>query len=503
MTVPSVWDRLTSVQEFSEMRRFTLGSAPDRKIVVIELDGSRMSVVQMMPDGRTKRSEKGLNSPAEARSASEKMARELIARGFVEQYESGAEPAKAKSAVITVKPTAPARDLDEIDGDNLFELDEAPVATPAPVLARLATASATETVPAPGPGLPKKKKKKGGKKKKKADSGDALDKRVLAGIGAVGALAIAFLGYMIYDAFIKPPSIVGVWRGSRLDHEVSRYITHTEYGLILDARKNASMTVEKATSKGTYSVKGNRLKLTFKDEDGETSEHEYKIVLGRATLELHDPESGKLLVELIRQSREKPVVGGGADAPPAEAPTDVALRDPGKVDKSADERLASVQFSPKDNAFRLRHPKDWEVETSSRPDNTYSSAIFTDGSAKIEVYADVAGSLMTGSPANQYEEGSELAPVHRAHELYKRTAEEAFSNFKETKPTLFKGSSLGEGRLSEFTASEGLIFSSKLKGYHVTLLTNDRRISILCHCPEGEFEKRKPTFLAVCRSFAR
>jgi hypothetical protein len=206
---------------------------------------------------------------------------------------------------------------------------------------------------------------------------------------------------------------------------------------------------------------------------------------------------------LIRQSREKPVVGGGADAPPAEAPTDVALRDPDKVDKSADERLASVQLSPNDNAFRLRHPKGWNAEHSSRPDHTYSSAILTDGSAKIEVYADVAGSLMTGSPANQYEEGSELAPVHRAHELYKRQAEEAFSNYKETKPTLFKGSSLGEGRLSEFTASEGLIFSSKLKGYHVTLLTNDRRITIFCHCPEGEFDKFKPTFLAVCRSLAR
>jgi hypothetical protein len=306
---------------------------------------------------------------------------------------------------------------------------------------------------------------------------------------------------MVYDIAFKPATIVGVWRGSMLEHEVSRYITHTEYGLILDEQKRASMTVEKATSLGTYSVKGDRLKLTFKDEDGETSEQQYKIVLRRATLELHDPETNKLVVELIRQSREKPVVGG--TAAPTEAPKDLALGDPSKVDKSADDRLASVQFSPKDGAFRLRHPQGWEVETSSRPDNTYSSAIFTHDSAKIEVYADVAGSLMTGSPANQYEEGSELAPVHRAHELYKRTAEEAFNGYKESKPVLFKGSSMGEGRISEFTASEGMIFSSKLRGYHVTLLTNDRRVSILCHCPESEFAKLKPTFLAVCRSFAR
>jgi hypothetical protein len=41
----------SSVEELPTMRRFTLGSATDRKIVVIELDGTRMSVVQMLPDG--------------------------------------------------------------------------------------------------------------------------------------------------------------------------------------------------------------------------------------------------------------------------------------------------------------------------------------------------------------------------------------------------------------------------------------------------------------------
>jgi hypothetical protein len=34
----------------------------------------------------------------------------------------------------------------------------------------------------------------------------------------------------------------------------------------------------------------------------------------------------------------------------------------------------------------------------------------------------------------------------------------------------------------------------------VTLLTNNRRVTVLWHCPEAEFETLKPTFLAVCRS---
>ncbi len=67
------------------MRRFTLGSGTDCKIVVVELDGTRMSVVQMTPDCTTKRSEKDFGSEAKARSASDQMARELISRGYAEE----------------------------------------------------------------------------------------------------------------------------------------------------------------------------------------------------------------------------------------------------------------------------------------------------------------------------------------------------------------------------------------------------------------------------------
>ena len=96
-------------------------------------------------------------------------------------------------------------------------------------------------------------------------------------------------------------------------------------------------------------------------------------------------------------------------------------------------------------------------------DNTYSYVILTTDSAKIQVYADIQGSLMSGSDsAGQFEEGSELAPVHRAHEMYKKVAAEELSDYQEGKPAVFKGSGLGEGRISLFKASSGL-FGSKLK----------------------------------------
>ena len=492
------------------MRRFALGAPTDRKIVMIEVHGTRMSVVRMMPDGNTKRTEKELPNEAEARAVSEQLASELISRGYVEQ--NGRSP----------RPSQPVRPRSSSPG-LLLRRRRSKKRTPA-------ISSTWSRLPRPPPnpccrdcapranaepaaGTAKKKPKKPGSKKKKTKSGspDALDKRVLAGIGAVGAILVAGLAFIVWDQFIRPPSIVGTWRGSLTDYEVGHMITHTKYDLLLDDQKRASLTLQgKFTSVGTYSLKGDRLKLSLKseseekvkDDDGDepAGETEYKVSLGRATLDLIDPATGKLAVQLIR-FREPPLIGKKTG--PQAAPVDL-IADIEKVDKAEDERLAAVEFSAKDGAFKLRHPQGWEPDTGSRPDNTYSWASFTRDSAKIQVHADVKGSLMSGSDsAGQHEEGSESAPVHVAHELYQKAAEEEFSDYKESKPVVFKGSQLGEGRISLFTGSEKGLMGSRLRGYHATLLTKDRRVTILCQCHDKEFAKLKPTFLAVCRSLAR
>ena len=147
----------------------------------------------------------------------------------------------------------------------------------------------------------------------------ALDKRVLAVIGAVGAILVAGFAFIVWDQFLKPPSIIGTWRGSLTDYEIGHMITHTNYDLVLDEKHRASMTLQdKFTSVGTYSLKGSRLKLSLKgrDEEGKLedtpTETEYKISLGSATLELVDPATNKLVVQLIR-FREPPAIGGKSE----------------------------------------------------------------------------------------------------------------------------------------------------------------------------------------------
>jgi hypothetical protein len=288
------------------MRKFTLGSGTDRKTVVIELSGQRMSVVQTMADASTKRSEREFESAAEAQSASEKMARELISRGFAESAAGSPKPGNTGTAIP--KPAAAVREREAALRNRAFDDVEATAATLPPRL------GAAPSVKLSDSDAPQKKKKTGGKKKKKkGQRGDELDKRVLFGVGAVGVAFLGLIAFIVYDMFIKPPTIVGVWQGGMVEHEISRSLTLTQYGLILDDKRRASFTLQRvgmeepATMVGTYAVKGDRLKLSVSDEDGDQSEFEYKISLGRVTLELYDLESGKLLVQLIR-FREPPVV---------------------------------------------------------------------------------------------------------------------------------------------------------------------------------------------------
>ena len=483
------------------MRRFTLGSSADRKVVVLEIAGPVLSVTQVARDGTKKRRDQTLATESAARTAADKLAKELLTHGYVEHSAvkaSKAGPATA-AAGATPPPPPPAAPKLEPDGISASIFDDLEVVEEsAAPLARLAHPPAESLGSAPSP--KKKKKKKRGKKQ--AGNPDGLDKRVLAGIGAVVLAVIAGLGFVVYDSFLKPPSILGAWGGSMVEHEISQSLTHTSYRLVLDENKRASMAISDGDPlTGTYSVKGNRLSLALKDEEGLETNREYVFKLGRGTLDLIDPESGKLLVQMIH-IRNTPTI---AIAAPGQGPESKNLVDANAAafDPDVDKTLAAVEFSAKDAAFKLRHPQGWTAETGARPDNTYSYVILTKSSAKIQAYADIQGSLMSGSDsAGEFEEGSEFAPVHKAHELYKRVAAEELSDYVEGRPDVFKGSGLGEGRLSVFTASGGL-FGGKLKGYHVTLLTRDRRVSILAYGPEAEFETLRPTYLAVCRSVGR
>jgi hypothetical protein len=131
------------------MRRFTLGSGSDRKIVDIELSGTRMSVVQTMSDNSTRRSEKAFGSEADARSASNTMASELISRGYAESPAHGHKQADTGPSAREPASGSRERGFDDV---------EAPAGAAASVLQRLTPA---RSVRSSADGSHPKKKKPG------------------------------------------------------------------------------------------------------------------------------------------------------------------------------------------------------------------------------------------------------------------------------------------------------------------------------------------------------
>src|SRR5262249_54182005 len=155
----------------------------------IDVNGTNLVVLRVKPDGTTRRQSQELPNEMAARAAADQISGELISRGYSEQAASSTTATKPR--VIVAQVVSPADD----DSDQEIPLDLVEEATEAsrPRLQRLATAPAAQLA-AEAP--PKPKKKKGKKKKKKAET-DGLDRRVLAGVAAVGLL---LLGGMIYMA---------------------------------------------------------------------------------------------------------------------------------------------------------------------------------------------------------------------------------------------------------------------------------------------------------------
>ena len=125
------------------------------------------------------------------------------------------------------------------------------------------------------------------------------------------------------------------------------------------------------------------------------------------------------------------MVGGIAGSGRAQ---ELAGGDVDKIDPAAEDRLAVVEFSPKDNAFELRYPQGWVSDSGARPDDAYSWSGFTmtrrrSGSTRT------SRARMSGSDSAQpLPEGGGPAPVHRARRAYKKAAAEELSDFKERSP---------------------------------------------------------------------
>jgi hypothetical protein len=96
---------------------------------------------------------------------------------------------------------------------------------------------------------------------------------------------------------------------------------------------------------------------------------------------------------------------------------------------------------------------------------------------------------------NQDEENAPVAVVHE----HERPGFEEEKGVTEEKPAVVK-TGFPDARKSEFSGSK--TFGGTIRGCRVTALGADKRISVVCECPESEWEALKPAFNKAIESVA-
>jgi hypothetical protein len=158
-----------------------------------------------------------------------------------------------------------------------------------------------------------------------------------------------------------------------------------------------------------------------------------------------------------------------------------------------------TEFNAKDGTVALQRPKGWEQKRGTA--KKFRSVAFHSGPAKIRVLADVSGSLMAGPNPNIVDEDmpEELTPVAGIHQ------EVSIPQFKDevgegldVKDTKTIDTGFGDTRISEFTYSGTL--GGATHGYLVTALGHDKRVRVICTCPDKVWNELQPAYDEVVKS---
>lgn len=189
-------------------------------------------------------------------------------------------------------------------------------------------------------------------------------------------------------------------------------------------------------------------------------------------------------------------------------------------------------FSANDKAFRCEYPQGWKSR-QGQPQGIESWAEFRSGSARIDINANLQGSLMAdvmraqqtagdgsgefggggmggGMPAvpgmEQLPGGGALGPqdrrppVERLHEAEKEGMEDEYEEYQELPAQPFR-STFGEARLSEFSY-KGEGWSGRMKGYRATILGGEKLMTVKCVSTERDWGLLKPAFQRTLNSIA-
>lgn len=136
------------------------------------------------------------------------------------------------------------------------------------------------------------------------------------------------------------------------------------------------------------------------------------------------------------------------------------------------------------------------------------------GRAKISILSDLAGSLMADiarsgdsqmegisgmMPGNMQPSGPR-PPVEKLHLHHIEVMQNKWDDYDESEMKAVQ-TPLGDCRVSEWSGKKANSAGAELtRGLRATILSGERRISVLCYCPDKEFKVLVKSFSQVIRS---
>jgi hypothetical protein len=163
-----------------------------------------------------------------------------------------------------------------------------------------------------------------------------------------------------------------------------------------------------------------------------------------------------------------------------------------------------VSFAPKGFQLSAKVPEDWTQTYAGGEGGLPISARFASGSISVNVRESIGGGAL-GQAAIAMQGAApgvpKEAPVVGIHAYHRRHFEDDYKNYNEGFERPIKTRGYGEGRISDFTANEGL-FGLQIKGCRATMMNSIHQFTVTCKCPAGQFKDIKPVFEKIVASLS-
>jgi hypothetical protein len=163
-----------------------------------------------------------------------------------------------------------------------------------------------------------------------------------------------------------------------------------------------------------------------------------------------------------------------------------------------------VSFAPKGFQLSAKVPEGWTQTCAGGEAGLPISARFSSGSISVNVRESIGGGAL-GQAAIAMQGAApgvpKEAPVVGIHAYHRRHFEDDYKNYNEEFGRPIQTRGYGEGRISDFTASEGL-FGSQIKGCRATVMNSIHQFTVTCKCPAGQFKDIKPVFEKIVASLS-